>query len=203
MMRPILVAALITLVVTGLRVVGEIEAWDERWFSREVGGGASPIGISWLPIVFGIWFGRRLGKQGRGPSSRVRAILLPLIGFLLVPASWYVAAKVLGLSVTASMYAFCGAAWVGALLSMAAWPALFGANLIYGVLARLPVIAVTWLAVAQGWNVHYVKLTSDMAQMTGNELAMFLSVAQVGFWIPYTIMVGGFFGGLWAALTRR
>jgi hypothetical protein len=38
--------------------------------------------------------------------------------------------------------------------------------------------------------------------MTSNEMAFALSMAQVCFWIPYTILVGGFFGGL-AAWRRK
>lgn len=200
--KPILVAALITLVITGLRLLGEIEDWDATYFSREPGGKGALIGISWLPILFGCWFGRRLVKGGRGPRSVRKAMVLPLCGFLLVPAAFGIC-SLLKLPPTTTFYAFSGAAWVGALLAMTAWPSLFSVNLTYGVLARAPVVVVTWLAVAKGWDVHYVKLASQELTITGNERAFMLSLAQVGFWVPYTIMVGGFFGGLAAALSRK
>jgi hypothetical protein len=200
--RPILVAALITLVITGLRLLGEIEDWDATYFSRESGGKGAVIGISWLPILFGFWFGRRLVKGGRGPRSVRRAMVLPLCGLLLVTATFGIC-SLLKLPPTTTFYAFSGAAWVGALLAMTAWPALFGVNLTYGVLARVPVMVVIWLAVTKGWNVHYAKVPPLMPPMAGNDLALFLALGQAGFWIPYTIMVGGFSGALAAALARK
>jgi hypothetical protein len=201
--RTILIAALITLVITGLRLLGEKEEWDPTWFSRQPGGGLALVGIAWLPILFGYWFGRQLTRAGSVPRSTRRALLLPVCGFVLTFVTGIVCLKVLKLEGVAVFYAFSAAAWVGALLALAAWPALFGVNLFYAVLARLPVIAVTWIAVSKGWDVHYAKMDPKAPALAGNELAFALTMAQVCFWIPYTIMVGGFFGGIAAAMRRK
>jgi hypothetical protein len=197
--RSVLIAGLITLVVTGLRLLGEKEGWNPIWF----GAGFAVVGISWLPIVFGFWFGRQLVKGGRSPGSMRRALILPVVGFLLVPGTWAVCTYVLKVPAETLGFAVGGAAWVGALLALVAWPALFGVNLFYALLARLPVIAVIWLAVTKNWDVHYTRRHPDAPALAGNDLAMVLTMTQIGFWIPYTIMVGGFFGALAAGMRRK
>ena len=54
--RLILVAAVITLAVTLLRLVGELQQWSSALFNREPGGGGAIVGIVWLVPVFGIYF---------------------------------------------------------------------------------------------------------------------------------------------------
>src|SRR2546426_11779070 len=70
----ILTPALITLAVTLLRLVGELQHWSPRFFSREAGGAGAIIGIVWLVPIFGIYFATRLNQAGHGPTSRGRAI---------------------------------------------------------------------------------------------------------------------------------
>ena len=62
----LLIAGSITLVVTLLRLLGEVKGWDGSLFSAEAGG-RSWFGIIWLVPVFGILFGRRLAKAGAKP----------------------------------------------------------------------------------------------------------------------------------------
>ena len=52
----IFVPSLITLAVTLLRLVGELQNWPSVLFSREAGGGLAIIGITWLALVFGVYF---------------------------------------------------------------------------------------------------------------------------------------------------
>ena len=72
--RLILVPAVITLAVTLLRLVGELQHWSPRLFSREAGGAGALVGIVWLVPIFGIYFAIRLNQAGQGPASRGRAI---------------------------------------------------------------------------------------------------------------------------------
>lgn len=202
-LRLVLVAGAITLAITGVRLWGELEGWDERWFARSAGGGAAIVGISWLVILFGFLFGRRLAQNGRRPASAGKALLLPLLGFGVPIATMMVCRQVLDLPFADCVLPFFASAWVGALLALLAWPTLFAVNLLYGILARAPVVAVTYWAVAQGWDTHYTKPAPDSPPMQGNELAFWLSAAQVGFWIPFTITIGGMFGALGAVLTRK
>ncbi len=52
--RLILVPAVITLAVTLLRLVGELQQWSSALFNRSAGGGGAIVGIVWLVPVFGI-----------------------------------------------------------------------------------------------------------------------------------------------------
>jgi len=65
--RIILVPALITLVVTLLRLVGELQNWSPAFFSREAGGGGALIGIAWLVPIFGVYFALKLSRGGAAP----------------------------------------------------------------------------------------------------------------------------------------
>ena len=91
--RLILVPATITLAVTLLRLVGELQGWSPRFFSREAGGGGALVGIAWLVPVFGAWFGWKLAKAGQGPEAVGRALGLTLLGLALLPVSGFLAAK--------------------------------------------------------------------------------------------------------------
>jgi hypothetical protein len=71
--RLVLISGLITLGVTVLRLVGELQHWPKVWFHPEPGGGFAPIGIVCLPIVFGIYFA--LKPAGAGRDHRARPML--------------------------------------------------------------------------------------------------------------------------------
>lgn len=59
-----LIPALLTLAITVLRLVGEINGWNPAIFgSPEAGGDLAPLGISWLIFVFGLWFGALLFRN--------------------------------------------------------------------------------------------------------------------------------------------
>jgi len=80
----VLIAAVITLIVTLVRLYGELHQWDPTYFSREPGGHGALVGISWLVPIFGFWFGRRLAQNGKRPASTGRALLFCVIGGALV-----------------------------------------------------------------------------------------------------------------------
>ena len=71
----VLVPAIVTLAVTVLRLVGELQQWSPRLFSRAGGGGAALVGISWLPLIFGVYFAARPKRFGRRikPSPAIPA----------------------------------------------------------------------------------------------------------------------------------
>ena len=70
----IVVPAVITLAVTILRLVGELENWAPLFFNKHPGGGGALIGISWLPILFGPYFAWKLATVGEGPASTGKAL---------------------------------------------------------------------------------------------------------------------------------
>src|SRR5208282_2415722 len=73
-LKLIAMPAAITLVVTILRLVGELAHWPSPFFNAHPGGGAAIVGISWLPIVFGPYFALKLAEAGEGAASTGKAI---------------------------------------------------------------------------------------------------------------------------------
>ena len=84
----------------------------------------------------------------------------------------------------------------GALLCFVAWPRLCWTLLLYAVPARLTVLLFTWLAKDQGWDTHYTKFGEQGYEqdMTGTMIGA--SIAQLGIWVPLTIITGSLTGCL-------
>ena len=71
--RLILVPAIITLAITTLRLIGELQGWSPFLFNKAPGGGFALVGISWLPVVFGPYFAWKVAVAGAGPSGMGKA----------------------------------------------------------------------------------------------------------------------------------
>ncbi len=199
-MRLVAVPAVLTLVVSVLRLVGELEGWAPGYFGTEAGGGASPVGISWLIPVFGLWFGLRLARNGHWPRSVQRAIVMPLVLTALCIGLAIVNVKVRELPMD-QVFLYSFVSWpVAMLLSVVAWPRLWRVLLLYAFLARLPVVVITFVAVHYGWGTHYEKTAPGTPEYVGMEKALALSAAQVLIWIPLTVLGGGVAGAIGAGL---
>src|SRR5438094_6585850 len=88
-LKLILVPSLITLAVTILRLVGELQNWPAPFFVKHGGGGGAIVGISWLPIFFGVYFALKLTGAGAGPASLGRTFAFWGLGLLLLVAGGY------------------------------------------------------------------------------------------------------------------
>jgi hypothetical protein len=201
----ILVPALITLAVTLLRLVGELMHWSPRLFNPAPGGGGALVGIAWLVPVFGIYFALKLADAGERPSSVGAAIGYALAGALLLPLVGVVASK-LGMSQRSyvTFAVFVGAAILGALIALRAWPALGRTLLAYGLAARIPVALVMLVAMLGNWGTHYDVAPPGWPAM--GVLPKWLLIGllpQMTVWIWYTIAVGGLLGALAVAVTGR
>src|SRR2546425_9157559 len=82
----ILVPSLITLGVTILRVVGELQNWSPVLFGKAAGGGGAVVGIAWLPIFFGIYFALKLSGAGAGSASLGRTFVFWGLGLIQLVA---------------------------------------------------------------------------------------------------------------------
>lgn len=202
MLRPLLIAGLITLLVTAVRLVGELQGWGALWFGGNTAGAGALVGIVWLVPVFGFWFGRRLQRAGLGPASVRRAFVAPLVGVLGAIA--VTAVSLLALPIEkATVFHVMTVAWpLAGLAALWAWPRLFGTNLLYGVLARAPIVALTYYAIAEGWDTHHTALAEGAPKFDDAGRAQILTLAQVCLWLPFTALVGGVFGALGAATMR-
>lgn len=207
--RPALVPALISLAITLIRLAGELLGWAPRWFSTAPGGGAALLGITWLVPVFGAWFGWRLARDPDRPRAR-RTIPLHLAAIVTWVGGFQFVIHVLKFDTStrdgliAQLLSMAAASVLAALIAWAAWPRLARLDLAYAVLARIPVVLITFVAVIADWGTHYEKLgPDDYAGFPPVVRAVWLAVAQLVFWPAFTLAAGGLFGSLVAACVPR
>jgi len=191
--------SVLTLAITVLRVAGEVNDWNPTLFAREAGGGGGLVGIGWLMPVCGFWFARSLGANGHAPRDRKRALGVGAIGLLGVVTSFAIGRFVLPVAIGTFVFVLAALA-ACATAAFAAWAALARVLLVYALLARVPTVAVTVVAVASDWGTHYEKLAPGSAPMSDVARTVALCAAQLGIWIPLTLLIGGFVGAL---ATRR
>lgn len=198
----VLVPAIITLAVTILRLVGELQGWSPRLFSRAAGGGGAIVGISWLPLIFGVYFAWKLVHAGEVPAAAGKAIGLAFLGLLMVPAAIFIAsaAKVpqLGILVIGGLV-FLAGGWVAS----RGWPALGRVMLVYALAARIPVAALMLPAIIGKWGTHYDVLPPNFPAMgpvaTWALIGLF---PQLTLWVGFTVVVGMLVGSITAAVMR-
>lgn len=202
--RLILVPAVITLAVTFLRLVGELQHWPSPWFKTEAGGGLAIVGIAWLPFIFGPYFALKLrdaGMVSKGAGKTVGIIVLGIVilvagGFLLgAPMVKFPGHEILGLVLIA----------VAGLMPLAAWPALTKTLIAYGYAARIPVAIVMFFALRGQWGTHYDALPPNYNGPAGF-LALYVTIGlvpQLLIWIAYTVLLGGLAGAIATAVARR
>jgi hypothetical protein len=204
--KAIVVAAVITLGVTLLRLVGELLAWPTVLFSRSAGGGGAVIGIVWLVPVFGIYFAAKLFGAGERPQSLGRAFGLLILAILVLPA-FGLAAMAIGMKerdagvLVVYSVASVVAVWVG----IKAWPALGKLLALYGLAARVPVAVVMLFAILGNWGTHYDVAPPGFPGMAPLVKWLLIGVfPQLTVWIAFTVAIGGLFGvGTVAIMTRR
>jgi len=201
----ILVPAVITLAVTLLRLVGELQGWSPLFFSKEAGGGGALVGISWLVLVFGAWFGWKLAKAGQGPGAVGRAIGLTILAFAILPVLGF-AANAAGMSQQSlSTFAvYVVGAIVGLVIGLRAWPALGRTLLAYAFAARIPVALVMLVAILGNWGTHYDVAPPNFPAMAPLSKWLLIGLLpQMTIWIWFTVVVGSLFGILAGALGSR
>ena len=201
--RLILAPGLITLAVTLLRLVGELQRWPEIFFNRTMGG--SLVAITWLAPIFGIYFAVRLACNGEGPKATWRAIVFAILGIGIGVAGIYLYIALRPpFSFEGRLVYFWALQVLAAMVTLPGWPALFRTLLAYGLAARIPVAVVMFFAFRGNWGTHYDALPPDFPTGMGL-LAKYLwlgFVPQLTYWVGFTILMGMLFGAVAAALTR-
>ncbi|HMD86721.1 MAG TPA: hypothetical protein VKO18_18690 [Terriglobia bacterium] len=200
----ILVPAVITLGLTLLRLVGELEHWSPRFFSTAAGGGMAVVGISWLPILFGPYFAVKLTRSGNGASGVWKTFGLSLLGLAIMVAGGFVG--------FAPQFKFPGREILGILLVVLGptlvtlgWPELFKVLVAYGYAARIPVAIVMFFALRGHWGTHYDALPPNYSGPTSffGQYMLIGFLPQMVMWIAFTVLVGALFGTLVTALVFR
>lgn len=196
----ILVPALITLAVTIVRFIGELQQWSANWFNTEMGW--SIVAILWLVPIFGVYFALRLSARGQGPPSVWRAIGFAVLGVIIgiflrgfLPFEFAFPARLLyGWSFIV----------VAALLTLPGWPALFKTLLAYAFAARIPVALLMFVAFRGNLGTHYDAVPSDLPAGIG----LWPKYLWLGFfpqlinWVATTVVIGMFFGAIAVGIAR-
>lgn len=202
----ILIPSVITLAITLLRLVGELQHWPTVLFSRSAGGGGAIIGITWLAFVFGAYFALKLSGAGEAPASAGRAIGFAVLGLVLVFGG-----TVLIAPADATHISFPGKEIVGlvlmvggAALPFVAWRALSKVLLAYGYAARIPVLIIMYFSIKGNWDTHY-SLGPPGVEFSSfwSKFILIAVLPQMIFWVAFTICAGSLAGGIAMLATRR
>ncbi len=208
--RLVVVPAAITLVVTLLRLAGELRHWSPKWFSTDTGGivpqGVSwLVGITWLAAVFGVYFGIRLVRTGQGPHSLAKAAVFVGLGIAIFfgfnPVVSYIRLRfnVNFPMILIPLWTF----WVVAgAIQYFGWPRLFKVLLMYAYAARIPVAIVMFFAMLGNWGTHY-DYVGMPPQFSMDPVPRYLWLAffpQLLAWVGFTITLGSVCGLVAAAI---
>jgi hypothetical protein len=202
--RLIFIPSVITLAITLLRLVGELQHWPTALFNPKPGGPGSIVGITWLVPIFGVYFAIKLAGAGRVPSSAGKTIGYALLGFAITFIGSF-----LGFGLKPE---FPGKLAIGLLLVAAggivpfyAWRELWKVLVAYGYAARIPVAILMYFAIRGHWGTHYDVLPPDFPADTPFWSTYFqiAFVPQMLMWIVFTVIVGSLFGGLAVLVAHR
>lgn len=204
-LRLILGPALITAAMSVARLAGEVSGL----ITTRSGGAMTPLGITWFVFVFGAWFGYRLARAGSGPRVRYAPLWSALaVAALVAGVAWRFGPLVgeppslaLFAELRVSVFVLVGLASVFAVASFVLWPALAWTLLLYALPARAVVVLITWIAKLQEWDTHYTKFGPPGIELDGvGETVLSASLAQFGFWVPFTVVGGTLAGSLFGRI---
>ena len=203
--RLIAVPAIITLVITILRLVGELQHWPAPWVSPAAGGGGAIIGISWLPIIFGPYFAWKLAATGEAPASSGKAIGMCVVGLVLLVIGGVLGFAGFSKHLSALILVGFALMLVAAFIPRAGWRSLGNTMLAYAFAARIPVLIVMFIAMSanngQGWGTHYDVVGPELAGASFARKFIYAAlVPQMTLWIGWTAVIGGLLGSIVAAI---
>lgn len=197
----ILVPSVITLGITLLRLVGELQNWSPALFGKAAGGGGSLVGISWLIPVLGIYFAVRLVRAGEGPASAGKVAGVSLLVILAVIGIGMGLNKV---GQTAFFIGWMVASVVAVAVTARLWPALWHTLLAYAFAARIPVVLVMLAAIFGNWGTHYDVAPPDFPAYSPLVKWVLIGLLpQMTIWFFMTVVFGLFVGGLTALAVKR
>ena len=208
--RLILIPSVIALAITILRLVGELQHWSPAWFNTE-GGGITPtgvswvIGITWLPLLFGVYFALKLRAAGQAPANPTKAVILAVLGVAIFAAGMFYVVPSLGenTDIKQRLLVIWASSVGPAIIQLPAWPQLWKALLAYGLASRIPVAAIMFFAFRGNWGTHY-DYTGQIPQESMMEFYLwFALIPQLVFWVAFTILFGALTGSVTALAAGR
>jgi hypothetical protein len=199
---------LLSLLVTFLRVTGEVGHWSDRWFSSATGG-ITPsgwswlVGITWLPVVFGPYFASVL-RRAEAPPPAWRVLVASTASMLGVHLGFSFLLPRLPIGFPYFLIAAWTLMLAAAAVAFGAWPRLGGALLAYGLGSRVPVVVLMYFAMRGRWGTHYdyVDMPRTLELPFAPRFLWFAFFPQLVFWTAFNVVLGGLAGGLYLVLTR-
>ena len=203
--RFILWPGVVTLVVTAVRLAGELVGGPRALFNPSVGGGFALVGIAWLAPAFGIYFALKLAREGHGPKSATLAVQCAILGVIFVIVVALGAARV---PISNPYLKAALLLWVpvagGAALQLFAWPALARTLFAYAFAARVPVAILVFFAMLGNWGTHYDAVPEGFPEAGLAFKYLWLGLLpQMVFWVGFTVLMGALFGSVALALRKK
>ncbi len=203
----IAIPAAITLCVTILRLIGELQGWSPLFFNKAAGGGGAIIGISWLPILFGPYFAVKLAGAGDGPSSKGKSIGFAFLGLVIYVLAMLWAESTFRHPSFLSLILLLVALGT-AFIPRIGWRSFGNVLIAYAIAARIPVLIVMLIAMAgnagKGWGTHYDVVMPQLAQASLAKKFLYEAfLPQMTMWIGWTVALGSVVGTVYAAVARR
>jgi hypothetical protein len=187
------VPALISICVTGVRLVGELMHWPKPLVDSDVCGKAI-LGVVWLVPIFGIYFAVKLFHAGDGPQRFARPIALA-ISALTLKFGGTLVMEAHGMTYVSRLSINFIVTLIGLVLSAMAWPGLSKVLLAYGYLSRIPVAILQYLAMRGHWGTHYDALDPGFPLIGFWPTFLRVSfVPNIFFMEIYTVVVGTLVG---------
>ena len=204
--RLIFIPAVITLAITLLRLVGELQHWPRALFNPDPGGPGALVGISWLPLIFGIYFAVKLVDANDGPASPLRALLFVIAGAAVGILGSVVLGKILP-AFYGELIGVCVMFPVAAAIAYRGWPALGKTLFVYALAARIPVAILMYLAMRGNWGTHYDAIPPEAPDPLHTQFwPKYLWLAllpQLTVWIGMAVLAGSLTGSITALVKRR
>ena len=197
------IPSMITLVITLLRLVGELRHWSPFWFNSQAGGGGALIGIVWLVPIFGIYFALKLRGLGETPKIG-RTIGFVGLGLLFIVGGSLLLNLVFHMGTPTFVILFQLIAAIGGLIQLYGWPSLSRILLAYGLAARIPVIIVMFFAIKGNWGTHYDGPPPGFPEMGWFPKFLIIGLLpQLLLWVAFTMIIGALVGAIAVAIARK
>ncbi len=192
--RLVLIPGLITLGVTVLRLVGELQDWSSLLFNPAPGGGGALVGIVWLVPIFGIYFALKLAAAGERPAGLGKAAGFAFLG-LVVVAGGVLLDAISEFRSVGPLIAGIVLIGAGTLIPLAGWRQLTTTLLLYGYAARIPVAIIMFFAIRGSWGTHYDGPPPNFPEMAWLPKYFLIGfIPQLVGWIGFTVIIGSLLG---------
>ena len=199
----ILVPSLITLAVTVVRLIGELNHWNETFFRRAAGGAGAVVGIVWLAFIFAIYFALKVHCSGAALPGAGKAFLWTLVAFAVFVGGEFLQYGGIQSHSTFKVAAGVIAVVIAILIMRMAWPSYWTVLTAYALAARIPVTIIAFFALRGAWGTHYDAIPPEFASFGFAAQFLYLAVMpQLTFWVAFTVILCGLFGIVAGAVAK-